>query len=192
MKWTAPFALSIRAVSIGVLLAMASGVVTAAETSQRWITYKNEAANLVFDYPSGIFTEQQDDPTEPLQARTQARAGRVFTTPDGTAILQIGTFPNLDNTNVDELKKRAITASYSDAKLNYNRTTGSWYAISGTRGSETFYERVHFSCNNRRLDLWSLTYPTADSELYDDIVEEMAKRFRPILASVRCPSSDKP
>ena len=173
---------------LGLLLVIGAADVNAAPTSgqQRWVTYTSDGANLTFEYPSGIFTDQRGDPTEPLQARTPDRAGKIFTTADGKAVLQIGTFPNLDNASVDELRKRAIAASYNDAKLDYNRSSGNWYVLSGTRGDETFYERVHFSCNNKRLDIWAVTYPTADAELYDDIVEEMHKRFRPILAKVRC------
>ena len=158
----------------------------AAPASQRWTTYQSATAGLVFEYPAGVFTQQQGDPTETLQNRTADRAGRVFTSADGRAVLQIGTVPNLDNATVDELRRRAVTASYSDAKLDYNRTAGSWYVISGTRGGETFYERVHFSCGGRRLDIWSVTYPTDEHEFYDEIVEDMAKRFRPILANIRC------
>ena len=153
----------------------------------RWITYTSDVGALVFSYPAGVFTEQQGDPTEPLQARTPDRVGKIFTSGDGQAVLQIGTFPNLDNTSVDDLRKRAMAASYNDAKIEYNRTSTNWYALSGTRAKETFYERVHFSCNNRRLDIWTMTYPTDDSDFYDAIVEEMAKRFRPIIANVRCP-----
>ena len=158
-----------------------------AQVQQHWITYKSDDAKLIFEYPSGIFTEQQGDPTDAVEKRTPDRAGRTFTSADGKAALQIGTVPNLDNSTVDELRKRAIAASYSEAKLDYNRSSSTWYALSGRRGPETFYERVHFSCNNRRLDIWAMTYPTSESDFYDDIVEEMSRRFRPILANVKCP-----
>ena len=162
--------------------------VAAAPASQRWITYTNEAANLIFEYPAGIFTEEKGDPTDALQQRTNDRAGRVFATADGTAILQFGTFPNLDDSSIDALRKRAITASYSDAKIEYNRITDNWYVLSGVRGTDTFYERVQFSCKGQRLDIFALTYPAAQASLFDEIVDEMARRVRPILAKVRCPA----
>ena len=158
----------------------------AAPEQQRWLTYKDPSVGLEFEYPAGIFTEQQGDPTEALRERTADRAGRIFATADGRATLQIGTFPNFDNVTVDQLRRRAITATYSDVKLDYNRTAGNWYVLSGTRGAETVYERVHFSCNGRRLDVWSVTYPTAEAGVFDAIVDDMARRFRPILANIRC------
>ncbi len=183
-----PLAHGISSIGLGVcLLSAAYAIASAAPAGPpRWITYTSENGSLKFTYPAGVFTEQQGDPTEPLQARTPDRAGRTFTSADGAAVLQIGTFPNLDNSSVDNLRKRALAASYADAKINYSRAAGSWYALSGTRGTETFYERVHFSCNNRRVDIWAMTYPTTEADLYDDIVEEMSKRFRPILAAMPC------
>ena len=160
----------------------------AAPASQRWITFTDEATNLIFEYPAGIFTEEQGDPTDALKQRTSDRAGRVFTTADGTAVLQFGTFPNLEDASIDTLRKLAIAASYSDAKIEYNRTTDNWYVVSGLRGNETFYERVQFSCKGKRIDIFALTYPVAQSALYDDIVDEIARRVRQILAKVRCPS----
>lgn len=168
--------------------AVIAGAARAAPSRQQqaWITYRSEQGNLVFDYPSGIFSEQKGDPTQALEARTSDRVGRVFSTQDGTAVLQIGTFPNLDNAGVDDMRKRALAASYGDAKLDYNRSASNWYVLSGTRGKETFYERVHFSCGGKRLDIWAVSYPTAEARFYDDIVEEMHKRFRPYLDKVKC------
>jgi hypothetical protein len=158
----------------------------AAPDEQRWTTYASETASLKFDYPSGVFSNRGGDPTDALKARTSDRAGRTFSTADGRARLQIGTFPNLDKTSVDRLRQRAIAASYQKTRLEYNRSADNWYVLSGTRGPETYYERSHFSCNGRRIDVWTVTYPTAEARVFDRIVDEMARRFRQGLASIRC------
>jgi hypothetical protein len=160
--------------------------VRAAPASQGWTTYTVEGADLRFDYPGAIFTDARGDPTDGLSARTADRAGRVFATSDGRAILQFGTFPNLDTLSVDELRKRAIAASYGDAKIEYNRATENWYVLSGVRGADTFYERVQFSCGGRRLDLFAITYPSGEARVFDAIVDEMARRARSIYANIRC------
>ena len=180
---------TLRATSaLAMACVLSLNTMAAAVTAQHadWLTFKSDDASLVFDYPAGIFSEQQGDPTDALQNRTQERNGRTFASADGKAVLQVGTFPNLDNTKVDELRKRAIAASYADAKLDYNRIASNWYVISGTRADETFYERVHFSCNNRRLDIWSMTYPTSQAPLYDGIIEDMSRRFRSTWSNIRC------
>jgi hypothetical protein len=163
-----------------------AALAAAAPGGQDWVTYTNQAAGQAFAYPASVFSEQPGDPTDALKNQTTARAGRIFRSLDGKAILQIGTISNIGNATVDSLRKRAIAASYTNAKIDYNRLADNWYVLSGTRGSETFYERVHFSCNNRRIDVWALTYPAADNNKYNPIVDEMARRFRPILDRIRC------
>ncbi len=158
----------------------------AAPAGGRWITYASANGTLNFDYPADIFTVTGGDPTDAVRDRTEDRAGRIFATADGRAKLQIATLPNLDQRSPTTLRSLAITASYKDAKLDYNRATESWYVLSGTRGAETFYERVHFSCSGRRLDVWTVTYPTAEAKAFDAMVDEMARRFRATLPNVRC------
>ena len=150
-----------RSVMAGIALAVAAhGSVQAAPAdTSRWMTYTSENGTLKFTYPAGVFTEKQGDPTEPLKARTPDRDGRTFVSADGSAVLQIGTFPISTIQLLRACARRALAASYSDAKINYSRSANTWYALSGTRGTETFYERVHFSCNNRRVDIWAMTYP---------------------------------
>ena len=45
--------------------------------------------------------------------------------------------------------------------------------MSGTLGAEMFYERVSFSCDRRSVHGWLLTYPVAERQFYDKIVEDM-------------------
>ncbi len=162
------------------------GHALAAPDGKRWTTYTSATAGLMFDYPVDVFSVLGDDPTEALNDRTEERAGRIFSSSDGRASLQIATLPNLDGHSVATLRTMALAASYKDAKLDYNRVTETWYVVSGTRGTETFYERVHFSCGGKRLDIWTVTYPTAEAKAFDALVDEMARRFRITLQSVRC------
>jgi hypothetical protein len=121
-----------------------------------------------------------------LRGRTEAHAGRSFTTTDGRASLQIATLPNLDKISVGQLRARAIAASYKTAKIDYNRVTDNWYVVSGIQGTSTFYERVHFSCGGRRLDIWTVTYPSAEGKDFEPMIDEMARRFRSGLPAIRC------
>jgi hypothetical protein len=154
--------------------------------AKRWTAYSNEASGLTFAYPTEIFTVTGGDPTEALRGRTEDRAGRTFSTADNRATLQIATVPNLDKHSVAALRDRAIAASYKAAKIDYNRVADTWYVISGTQGSKTFYERVQFSCNSRKLTVWSVIYPTAEGKDFEPMIDEMARRFRGTLSSIRC------
>lgn len=157
-----------------------------AQDAKRWITYSSATGGLTFDYPPDVFTVLGGDPTEALRDRTEDRAGRIFSTADARAALQVARVPNLDGHSVTVLRNMALAASYKDAKLDYNRVAETWYVLSGTRGTETFYERVHFSCGGKRLDVWTVTYPTAEAKVFDALVDEMARRFRVTLQAVRC------
>ena len=41
-----------------------------------------------------------------------------------------------------------------------------------------FYERVSFSCDRRSVHGWLLTYPIAERQFYDAIVEDMHRSYR--------------
>jgi hypothetical protein len=170
------------AIVLGVVFSTAVDAVEA----KRWITYRSDSAGLVFDYPADVFSVVGNDPTEAMKGRTDDRAGRTFSTADRRATLQIARVPNLDKVSVSELRNMAIAASYKGAKLDYNRVAETWYVVSGTQGSSTFYERVQFSCNGRRLQIWSVIYPSAEGKDFEPMIDEMARRFRGSLADVRC------
>jgi hypothetical protein len=168
-----------------VLGAVCSTAVGALE-AKRWITYRSDSAGLVFDYPADVFSVVAGDPTEAMKGRTDDRAGRTFSTADRRASLQIATVPNQDKVSVTQLRNMAIAASYKGAKIDYNRVAETWYVVSGTQGASTFYERVQFACSGRRLDIWSVTYPTAEGKDFEPIIDEMARRFRGNLSESRC------
>jgi hypothetical protein len=50
--------------------------------------------------------------------------------------------------------------------------------LSGTLGTEMFYQRVTFSCDGRMLHGWKLVYPVLERAFYDRIVEEVHRRYR--------------
>jgi hypothetical protein len=173
-------------VAWGAVLTPVLGVPAHALEAKRWITYRSESAGFAFEYPPDVFAVVAGDPTEALRGRTEARAGRIFTTADGRASLQIATVPNLDKASVGQLRDRAVAASYKKARLDYNRVAESWYVVSGIQGASTFYERVHFSCGGRRLDIWTVTYPSAEGKDFEPMIDEMARRFRSGLSAIRC------
>jgi hypothetical protein len=162
------------------------GSASSALEAKKWITYQSAGGGLSFDYPIEVFTVTGGDPTEALSGRTDDRAGRTFSTADGRATLQIASVPNLGKHSVSVLRNLAVAASYKNAKIDYNRVADNWYVISGTQGAKTFYERVHFSCNGRKLNIWTVIYPTAEGKDFEPMIDEMARRFRGSLSSIRC------
>jgi hypothetical protein len=56
--------------------------------------------------------------------------------------------------------------------------------ISGYRGDDIYYEKVMFSCAERVVNVFAISYPQEQRGLYDPVVEQMEDSFRP---SSRCP-----
>jgi len=57
--------------------------------------------------------------------------------------------------------------------------------LSGEGNGKTFYEKVIFSCNGRVINSFAMIYPTAQSVLFDRVVEGVEKSFR--AGSANCP-----
>ena len=165
-----------------------SGIADAAPAGRDlgWTTYRSEGFDLVFDYPARVFTTVEEDPTTALEPRIRDRAGRSFTTQDGRATLQVGAFQNIDRLDAAGLRTRALKTSYAGAAIDYDRLAANWFVLSGRRADEMFYERVTVTCSGRRIDVWQMSYPIADRAFFDRVVEEMARKYRPALQSIKC------
>ncbi len=151
-----------------------------------WTTYRSDGFDLTFDYPARVFTVVEEDPTTALEPRIVNRSGRTFSTEDGRATLQVGAFQNVDRLDAAGLRSRALKTSYAEAKVDYDRSTSTWFVLSGRRADDMFYERVTVTCGGRRIDVWQMSYPVAERAFFDRVVEDMARKYRPALANIKC------
>jgi hypothetical protein len=152
--------------------------VLAAGRDLGWLTYRDRAFGYGFDYPTVIFKATDGDPTATL-ANNKRKSGRVFRSGDGKAFLLTAAFENNARLDLAAYKDRIASTAYKDAKVEYERMAGNFFVLSGFRGKDVFYERVTFSCGGRVVNVWTMTYPRAEGALYDRIVEEVARTFRP-------------
>lgn len=158
---------------------------TPAAREAGWRLFASDGFPLKFEYPAGLFPSVSDD-VAAGGAGQGRRTGRVFTSADGDAQLQVGAFDNVDKLSARELRARALTTSYDGASVEYDRLTPSWFVLSGRRDETMFYERITLTCDGKRIDVWTMSYPVAQRAFYDRIVEEMARRYRQALRDVRC------
>jgi hypothetical protein len=175
--WTAAFA------GLGLTASWPTGNATAAPRSQTvaaldWTPFRDEVLGYTFTFPAKVFQPEVGDPTTALQARTEKRSGQVFRSKDGKAFLQTAAFANIDKLTTAAYKAK-VAASYAGSRIEYTRFADTFFVLSGVRGKEVFYERVTFSCGGRIINAWAMTYPLAEGALYDRIVEEVARTFRP-------------
>ena len=69
---------------------------------------------------------------------------------------------------------------YKDADIEYAPQHRTWFVLSGTLGSDMFYERIMFTCNGRAFHGWKLEYPSTEQTFYEPIVKEVYRRYSQI------------
>ena len=170
---------SVFAVIVPLLgLALAAPLV-AERRDYSWIAFRDSRLGFSFDYPSALFVAEAGDPTDALKERTNRRSGQVFRSRDGRAYLQAAAFENTQRVNAATYKAQVAGSTYRDTRITYDRVGETFFVLSGVRGKDEYYERVTFSCGGRLINVWTMTYPTAEKGLYDRLVEEIARTFRP-------------
>ena len=165
-----------RTTGIFALVAGISGVSALAAAAQgpaEIATYRNPRYGFTLSYPTAQFS-----PQEPL-----AEEGRVWVSRDGNARILAGALPNADGMNLQDYRDFVLKQSYPGANVDYAPISGNWFVLSGTRDGMMFYERVTFTCGGRLINSWAMLYPAADRQLYDRVVEQVARTYRPGAAS---------
>lgn len=145
-----------------------SGARTSTQGQEETATYTNKRFGFMLSYPTAHFK-----PKEPL-----SEDGRLWISHDGHARLLAGALPNADGMNLMDYRELVLKESYAGAEIDYAPTRDSWFVLSGTRDGTMFYERVTFSCGGRLINSWAILYPAAEREVYDRIVEKVARSYR--------------
>ena len=133
-----------------------------------WATVQNKRFGFQIAYPANIFFPA---PTP------SGNDGRVLKSKDGQAKLLVATFENAENMTLDGYRRFLLSDIYANTNLDYTPQKQRWFVLSGTRGDETFYERVTFSCGGKLINSWAMLYPTSQKRLYDRVVEAVSKTY---------------
>jgi hypothetical protein len=144
-----------------------------AAAAQDVATYRNERYGFSLSYPAGTFAEGPSPGAD----------GGVFVSRDGNARLLVGALPNESGIGLRDYRAFVLEQSYPGADIDYAPVRGSWFVLSGTRDGTMFYERVTFTCGGRLINSWAMLYPAAEREVYDRIVEQVARSYRAGAAS---------
>jgi hypothetical protein len=140
-----------------------------------WVIYRNERYGLSLRYPADVLQPERT---------SDAGDGQVFVSRDGNARLLVGGLANSDRQSPAAYQQQIARDSYADYQVTYRRVSSNWFALSGEGNGRTFYEKVIFSCNGRLINSFAMIYPTAESGLFDRVVEGIEKSFR---AGTACP-----
>jgi hypothetical protein len=159
---------SLRLLQAMVLLTLAAPG-AAAQEPDALATYRNERYGFTLSYPGREFSPQPP----------QRDDGRVFVSRDGNARILAGALPNSDGLRLRDYRSFVLRQSYAGASIDYAPVRENWFVLSGTRDGIMFYERVTFTCGGRIINSWAMLYPAAERRIYDRIVEQVARSYRP-------------
>ena len=162
------FSLMRAATICAVLALMPQNVLAQSSRLSDWATIQNKRFGFQIAYPANIFFPA---PTP------SGNDGRVLKSADGQAKLLVATFENTENQTIDAYRKFLLSDIYANTTIDYSPQKQRWFVLSGTRGDETFYERVTFSCGGKLINSWAMLYPTSQKSLYDRVVEAVSKTY---------------
>ena len=154
-----------RKLWLSLVLLLALNATAPAQT--RWATYANARFGTTADYPADLFTKRDPPPENGDGVRMH--------TADGRATLTIHGGYNVENDTPKSYFERLVDKT----GVTYKKITKTYYAASGTRGGDIFYERCNFRPGDRAtVDCFEITYPASEKARWDGIVTRISKSLR--------------
>lgn len=153
------------------------------QPSDGWTTYVSDEFGYSLYYPAAFF--------EP-QAIAQPGQPKTFLSFDKTAKLVVSGVINDEGFTADTYRTTLLRDFGGYEMVEYMPRGKTWFALSGTRGGNTYYQKVMFSCGGRIINVFSVTFPTAEKSFYEGLIEVMEDGFRPGTggnAPTRCQTS---
>ena len=135
-----------------------------------WHTYSNPRYGFSLQYPRHLFAEERT---------SEAGDGQLFVAKNGDARLLVGTLSNASKFTPAGYQGYVARHSYPDYRIGYRRLGGSWFALSGEKDGQIFYEKAMFSCGGQRINSFAVIYRSDQRHIFDRIVERIEDTFRP-------------
>jgi hypothetical protein len=139
-----------------------------ASAQTRWASYANARFGTTADYPADLFT-RRDPPPE------NGDGVRMHTADDRATLTIYGAY-NAENDTPASYFQRLVDKD----GVTYKQVTKTYYAASGVRGADIFYERCNFRKGDRAtVDCFQIIYPAREKTAWDAIVTRISKSLRP-------------
>ncbi|HLH90121.1 MAG TPA: hypothetical protein VKX28_16850 [Xanthobacteraceae bacterium] len=161
--------MAIRKTSIiaGTLLtALAATNGSYGQTDLGWRRLDDPASGTRVEYPSKLFTVE-----EPSHSR--GRPGQLFGTADGRAHLAV--FAVHDPRHRSAAAFIARNLRVPAATLHYERTTATFFALSGIHRDNIYYARCNSSPDHALLHCINMVYPAQEKRRWDSIVTRISR-----------------
>ena len=111
----------------------------------------------------------------------QATANPLFTisTTSSDAKFLVGGWNNQAQQSPQHFKQWLIANAGGYDEVTYRPRGRSWFVLSGYRGDQIYYEKVMFSCGGQIVNVFAISYPVVERDIFDPVVERMEDSFRP-------------
>lgn len=140
----------------------------AARDNHAWKTYTNERFGFSVCYPSDLLRPE---------AAPDNNDGRTFIGSNGAKIAAWGSLNAMDWTLAVSARQDEQRLANDGGKVTYKAIRKGFYVISGRKGDQIFYNRTALA--NGKFSTVELTYPTADSAVWNAISARVSQCFEP-------------
>jgi hypothetical protein len=140
----------------------------AAQDDHAWKTYTNERFGFSVCYPSDLLRPG----TVP-----DNNDGLTFIGSNGAKIAAWGSWNAMDWTLADSASEDEKSLANDGGKVTFKVIRKDFYVISGRKGDQIFYNRTALA--NGKFSTVELTYPTADSAVWNAISVRVSQCFEP-------------
>lgn len=148
----------------------ALGAPIAAARNGSSIPYLNPRYGFTLSLPADAFV--------PVPTRTREEGG-LWESRDGQARLLAVATANESGETLASYRAFVLERSYKGAAIHYAPVRDTWFVLSGQKDGTMFYERINFTCEGRYIYGWQMTYPVAERQRWDRVVETVHRSYRP-------------
>jgi len=135
-----------------------------------WSSERDAELGFAYSYPRELFDRVEGDGKPSFH---------YFESEDAEAKFLVGGWDNSAGQSPESLKQWMMENVGGYDELTYRPRGRSWFVLSGYRGDTIYYEKVMFSCRDRLVNVFAITYPVSQRDIYDPVVERMENSFKP-------------
>ena len=155
---------------------LALAPITLKAAFSEWSSARDPDLGFAYSYPGGLFARIEGDGKPSFH---------YFASADSAAKFLVGGWNNTAGQSPESFKRWVMENVGGYDVLTYRPRGRSWFVLSGYREDQIYYEKVMFSCGGELVNVFAITYPIAERDVYDPIVERMENTFKP---GRRCPA----
>jgi curved DNA-binding protein CbpA len=133
-----------------------------------WVVIGGRKRGFQLSYPADVFL---------AKGGGTADDNRLLVSVDGRALMRVYFVRNRMATTPSQVRTSLLATRYAGATLDHAVRSEFWFVLSGTLGDEMFYERVIFSCDRQSFHGWLMTYPVAERQIYDALVDQINRTY---------------